>query len=296
MILETSFDTPSDAAPARKPRIALMGEFSAGKSSLTNLLLGGRALPVQVTATRLPPVHISYGEERAAMVDHKGEVSSLPLADIGEISVRDAQAIHVHLPSETLELCDLIDMPGISDPNMPSDIWEAVLPEIDSLLWCTPAPQAWRQSEAAFWAMVQPHLRAPATLVLTHIDKLLTARDRSRVERRVAQETGGDFGGIFPLSLTQAMAAGEDLEAWQNSGADRFVEHLVNQLLHWDDHLLPGPVQAAAPLAAEAEAEACGQPDSRILPRRVRPQPRDAARAERPQPGAQPNLVAALRS
>ena len=45
----------------RKPRIALMGEFSAGKSTLANMLVGAQHLPVQVTATQLPPVWISQG-------------------------------------------------------------------------------------------------------------------------------------------------------------------------------------------------------------------------------------------
>ena len=40
----------------RKPVIALMGEFSAGKSTLLNLLVGRNILPTQVTATRMPPV------------------------------------------------------------------------------------------------------------------------------------------------------------------------------------------------------------------------------------------------
>ena len=113
----------SDALTSpRKPRIALMGEFSAGKSSLTNLLLGGRPLPVQVTATRLTPVWISHGEEHAEMIDHQGNCETLPVDALRDVSVKDAQLIRVQLPAETLELCDLIDMPGISDPNMPGDV------------------------------------------------------------------------------------------------------------------------------------------------------------------------------
>ena len=282
---------------ARKPRIALMGEFSAGKSSLTNLLLGGRPLPVQVTATRLPPVWISHGNAAAEYVDHNGEIHALSLAELGEVSVHDAQLIRVQLPAETLELCDLIDMPGISDPNMPGDVWDNILPEVDSLLWCTPAQQAWRQSEAAFWSMLQPQLKAPATLVLTHFDKLLTPRDQGRVLRRLEQETGGDFAGIFPLSLPQALDAGDDLEAWQHSGADRFVEHLVNILLHWDRHLLPetapasSPPEDATPDMARTKAAAA----ARILPRRVRPQPPNASRSERPDPRVAREVVATLR-
>ena len=45
---------------ARKPRIAIMGEFSAGKSTLCNILLGQAPLPMRVTATRLPPVLMTY--------------------------------------------------------------------------------------------------------------------------------------------------------------------------------------------------------------------------------------------
>ena len=43
----------------KRPRVALMGEFSAGKSTLSNLLIGRAALPVNVTATQLPPVWMS---------------------------------------------------------------------------------------------------------------------------------------------------------------------------------------------------------------------------------------------
>ena len=57
--LEKNAEQP---AGQRRPRVCLMGEFSAGKSTLSNLLLGAEALPVNVTATQLPPVWISEGD------------------------------------------------------------------------------------------------------------------------------------------------------------------------------------------------------------------------------------------
>ena len=50
---------PQTAMPvqrhARKPRILVAGEFSAGKSTIINRLLGFELLPENVTSTSLPP-------------------------------------------------------------------------------------------------------------------------------------------------------------------------------------------------------------------------------------------------
>ena len=156
----TSFEKgPRAGAPAaaegdRKPRIAIMGEFSAGKSTLSNLLIGAPSLPVKVTATQLPPVWIAYGDEAPYRVDLDGNETPFDFADLSSLSVEDTMCIRVFHKSDALELCDLIDMPGISDPNMPSEVWERVLHFADGVIWCTHATQAWRQSEAAVWASV----------------------------------------------------------------------------------------------------------------------------------------------
>lgn len=221
----------------RKPRIALMGEFSAGKSTLTNLLLGSHPLPVRVTATRLPPVTITYGEERAVVALKGGAREEITLDALDAVGLNTARRIELTLPSEALELCDLVDMPGISDPNMPADVWQAVLPELDGVIWCTSATQAWRQSEAAFWSILGPKISGPKVLLMTHADKLTSARDRARVLKRLERETEGQFDAIFPIALPQALAAGEDMEIWHTSGADVFVEQLIDMLLKWQSNV-----------------------------------------------------------
>ena len=62
---DTDLTGPGASQAGQKPRVVLMGEFSAGKSTLSNILLEGAPLPMRVTATRLPPVHISYGAPSA---------------------------------------------------------------------------------------------------------------------------------------------------------------------------------------------------------------------------------------
>lgn len=211
----------------RKPRIALMGEFSAGKSTLSNLLLGARPLPEKVTATRLSPVWMSYGTTEPYRVDVDGHHEPVQLEQLEGIDVEATRAIRLFFEADILEVCDLIDFPGISDPNMSSDVWGRMLTEVDAVLWCTHATQAWRQSEAAVWETIPDAVREKSVLLITRFDKLTTERDRYRVRARLAKETQGLFGGIFPISLTQALAAGEDIEAFEASGGGAFLEHLI---------------------------------------------------------------------
>lgn len=307
MTQEIAMQTPVSpaAAPQRKPRLALMGEFSAGKSTLTNLLVGRQPLPTRVTATRLPPVWISHGPEGASITGTDGSETPLPLEDLANVPMDTTALIRLTLPAEALELCDLIDMPGISDPNMPSSVWQNLLPEVDGVIWCTHATQAWRQSEAAVWEEISERLEGPNTLLITHFDKLRSCRDQDRVVRRVRKETGEAFGAIFPLSLSQALAAGEDMEVWKTSGADSFIEYLVDMLVTWaqSNHLAPAQPNPAAsapnpqtvqPLRADVldfggkrdsggqpqlqENPACADTGDRVTPRRVIP----AKRSKRP--------------
>ena len=214
----------------RKPRIALMGEFSAGKSTLSNLLMGVRPLPEKVTATRLSPVWITYGNAAPYRVGIDDSVEPIEIANLEKVPVEETRYVHLSIEADILEVCDLIDFPGISDPNMSSRVWERMLPEVDAVIWCTHANQAWRQSEAAVWETMPEAVRENSILLITRYDKLTTERDRLRVFKRVTRETQGMFGGTFPISLLQAIRAGEDYELWDASGAGPFTEHLIDTI------------------------------------------------------------------
>ena len=278
----------SDTQATTKPRLALMGEFSAGKSTLSKLLLGDAPLPVRVTATRLPPIWISHGTEAALAVGHDGRETPIGIGDLDTVRLDDTRMIRLFNPSETLEICDLIDMPGISDPNMSSDVWMSVMEHVDSVVWCTQATQAWRQSEAATWAQIVDQTNGDNLLLVTQIDKLRSERDRARVLARLEKETRGQFAAVYPLSILEAIEAGEDEARWSASGAAVFVDHLVDMLL--------SPSRRAEPTSVDPDAEAAGpaEPSDRhsaadpeapdgIMPKRVRVLTEMRGRTARPQ-------------
>ncbi|NJM84272.1 MAG: hypothetical protein HC844_19120 [Tabrizicola sp.] len=208
---------------ARKPRIAIMGEFSSGKSTLCNVLLGARPLLEKVTATQLPPVWLSYGSADAYYEDLDGGRHSFDLADLDKVPLEGTLNVRIFLKSDLLKYCDLIDMPGISDPSMSHEVWERLAHLADGVLWCTHATQAWRQSESGVWSTFPAALRPNSLLLVTRFDKIVSDSDRQRVLKRVAGETQGLFAGFYPISLTRAMAAGYDEEKWRASGAHDFT-------------------------------------------------------------------------
>ncbi len=297
MTHEQSFKQP------RKTRLALMGEFSAGKSTLIKLFLGENPLPIKVTATRLPPVLISHGEDAVYAVGHDGVETPIDIDQIEQVRLEETRLIRLYKPCDTLEICDLIDMPGISDPSMSSEVWMSVMDEVDSVVWCTQATQAWRQSEAATWQQIAERTNGENFLLVTQVDKLHSERDLNRVMTRVRKETQGLFRGTFPISITEAIAAGEDEAKWKASGAADFINDLVENLMKApalsfaEPALVQSQDKSAKPFASDGNAaETSPDDDSNqaaeassatgqtvgVVPKRVRVLTQMRGRTERP--------------
>ncbi|MGC9448094.1 dynamin family protein [Cereibacter johrii] len=194
------------AVPAARPRILVAGEFSSGKTSLVNALLGEDLLPASVTSTALPPIWIRHGEGAPDCLFLDGTVQRFAsLAEmLAHLEGADLERIsHCRLPhpSPLLRGFDLIDTPGGSDPGMPAASWERMVPEADMVVWCSPAVQAWRQSEKSAWGALPAALTAPSLLVLSQADKLVLDEDRGKVMRRVLREVEGLFAAVHMASF-----------------------------------------------------------------------------------------------
>ncbi|MEM9757494.1 MAG: hypothetical protein AAF914_15940, partial [Pseudomonadota bacterium] len=101
----------TDATTKRhRPRIALLGEFSAGKSTLVNVLMKEAHSPVRVTATELPPIWYVWGTDAPVMIARDGTESDLPGGDLTVAPIGQTRAIRVSVEADILRACDLIDM------------------------------------------------------------------------------------------------------------------------------------------------------------------------------------------
>ncbi|MEM8804131.1 MAG: hypothetical protein AAGF55_16515, partial [Pseudomonadota bacterium] len=245
------------------------------KSTLSNLLIGKAALPVNVTATQLPPVWMSYGDQKPYCVDqeeHEHEVDP----SLSGISVEETNHVRIFHESRFLKFADLIDMPGISDPNMAADVWQRVIHHADIVVWCSHATQAWRQSEAAVWSTMPTSFHEKSLLLLTRMDRILSEKDRNRVIKRVERETEGLFRKVLPVSLIQALEAGNDADAWAASGAGTLLESLVGLI----DEVSTGKTgrqhsrvrNKAAPTGVDTSIGE-EQKAKIVMPTRIRPRP-----------------------
>jgi GTP-binding protein EngB required for normal cell division len=292
----------------RKPRIAIMGEFSSGKSTLCNVLMGAKPLLEKVTATQLPPVWLSYGPDDAYTMGLDGHAYDLDLAELEQVSLETTEHVRIFMKSDILRYCDLIDMPGISDPSMSSEVWERMAYLADAVLWCTHATQAWRQSESGVWSTFPKEMRQNSLLLVTRFDKIVGDSDKAKVLKRVKQETEGLFSDVYPVSLLQAMRAGDDEAKWVESGVDAFTTALfdiVHRIID-EGHPEPGDEGKAMIRPDPADETEVGQslialtferlmairdtPVVKVLPRRVAAGER-LLRTERPTEDSGPTQV-----
>lgn len=204
---------------SQRPSFALMGEFSAGKSTLLNLLLGRAVLPAMVTATKLPVIWLTHGTTPACHgLTFGGDLHALPALTPSTAHWERYAVVRLVLDAPMLQDCDIIDTPGISDPRLATGSLRVIADFADFAIWCTAANQAWRQSEKAAWSALPARLRADSILAITRADMMKPA-DLAKVAKRMRSETQGLFATICPIATPLAMGRRADDPLWHSSGA-----------------------------------------------------------------------------
>jgi hypothetical protein len=215
------------------PCLAFCGEFSGGKSSIVNLLVGCAILPTSVLSSTRRPTYLRYASDlRIEAISESGEREPVSPATIGSLSREDISHFDVGMPSELLRHVELLDTPGFADPFHDHQRTLDAVEGADICIWCTLATQAWRESELQTWLSLPSRLRSNGVLVVTHVDTLAHSGEQQRVRTRLGRETGGVFGDIVLLSVPDAMRAVQadsriaDAGLWRESGGRALVAAL----------------------------------------------------------------------
>lgn len=152
-----------------KFQVLIMGEFSTGKSTLLNALLGEQALPMKTTPATAIITRIRYGEKpKVELFYRNGDKENYSIDDFRarfQLDENDAEATGrivtdrfinishavVHYP---IELCknniELIDSPGLNDSSVRTRTTYQFLPNADAVIFLSSALQFYSDKESAY--------------------------------------------------------------------------------------------------------------------------------------------------
>jgi len=201
--------TPILAGARQGPvRVAVIGEFNSGKTSLVNSLLGVPVLPASFTTHTAYLTIVCF----AAKPSLKAEIADrrrVPFAwnRVDSAPARDIHRVHVGMPLDRLRTLRAIDTPalGLGDEPREARTLRACA-SADTVIWCTPATQAWKASEQQAWLALPRRVRQRGVLAVTFMDAIRSQRDVSRLLARLHAVAGPYFQKIVTVSANGVFA------------------------------------------------------------------------------------------
>jgi len=194
-------------------RVAVIGEFNSGKTSLVNSLLGAPVLPASFTTHTAYPTVVRF----AAKPSLSAEIADRKRVPIAWNRIDGAPAegiyrLHVGVPLDRLKTLRAIDTPGLGlgDESRDARTLRACR-SADTVIWCTPAMQAWKASERHVWLTLPRAVRQRGVLAVTFMDAIRSQSDASRLLVRLNAEAGPHFRKIVTISAHGALPLCRDI-------------------------------------------------------------------------------------
>lgn len=224
----------------RPLRVVVLGGTNVGKTSLVNLLVGDRIGPTSAAAnTRLPVLYRFSQRPGVDLIYSDGSRADArtPSSMVVGPEPRRPRSLEVGLPFDRLRIIEVVDTPGIDNPDLGADLDVASVRRSDLAIWVTDANQAWKESERRCWEPLACRNKKLSVLIVGRVDLLRSDADRAAVIARLNREAAAEFGTLLPLALPAALAAREDAVAarsetlWKDCGGGALEEVLAQAVL-----------------------------------------------------------------
>lgn len=219
-------------------RVAVVGEFSKGKSTLLNALLGEEIQPVRDIPCSGTVTVLKYGPQQRVICKYKDgraeEISPEQYKDKASISeeaalgsfgdeIVNSEIKEIIFEHPNLELCtngvEIIDSPGLNEQAERTLVTEQVLKTTDAVIFLTHAQNALTEKERELLSYLKKELNpgkddegAKSIFVLVNFADLLRREEsrkqvRQRVETIVSQNAIAGENRIHFISAQSALEA-----------------------------------------------------------------------------------------
>ena len=231
-------------------RVAVVGEFSQGKSTLLNALLKDEIQPVRAIPCSGTVTVLKYGEQKRVICRYKdGREEEIPFeqyhkkATISEAAALDSINDELATPEikeivfehPDLELCrhgvEIVDSPGLNEHPERSAITEQLIKDTDAIIFLTNASRLLTQGERELINELKTKINggnknAPANnlfIVVNFMDLLRRETDRASVKERIerfAYNNNPVIEGVNRIHFISAQAA---LDAMLKGHEDEYL-------------------------------------------------------------------------
>jgi small GTP-binding protein len=212
--------------------LAIVGQFSRGKSSLMNALLGSEKLPTGILPLTSVITTVTYGETERVLLQREGwtipqEIRLDQLAEYvtqGQNPGNEKRVVlaEVQLPNELLRLgVHFVDTPGVASSIAANTrTTRQFLPEADAAILVTSFESPMTEAEVTFLQEVREHVHK-VFVVVNKLD-LAPATDRGPVLDAVRETVRVAFANSQPEIF--AVSARQALHAKQSSSSEELAQ------------------------------------------------------------------------
>jgi GTPase Era involved in 16S rRNA processing len=193
-------ETPAPCADLRPDpvRVAVIGEFNSGKTTLVNALLGASVLPTSFIAHTAYPTVVRFASKPSLSAEVAGRRRvAFAWDELDGAPAQHIHRLHVGMPLDRLRTLQVIDTPGLGlGDRLLEERTLRACRRADMVIWCTPAMQAWKASELHAWLTLPRSLRQRGILAVTFVDTLNCPDDATRLMKRLEADAGTLFHRI----------------------------------------------------------------------------------------------------
>lgn len=191
-------------------RVAIIGQFSSGKSTFLNALLGKEILPSGITPVTAKVCEIVYGEEVLLEIHYKNNtIINKPINYLVEIDeVENLRISHYKLfvPLDLLKVISFLDTPGFNSQNeSDTEVTNTILESVDGIIWLTLIDNVGKNSEKE---ILQTHVKRYAhksLCVLNQKDRLKSIEEINTSIEYAKRAFEGFFEEVIAISAKQAI-------------------------------------------------------------------------------------------